>query len=104
MSKTYKGYELMSLVSKGKLSMQQRVNSLSLDYENCTIKFVLKDIAINVMDLDFKLIEDEIDIQNIKEYETTYTERCIDKEVRDKINELVRALKQLDRKIEKIQI
>ena len=44
-------------------------------------------------------MEKEIDIQSIEEYKTTYTERCIDKEVRDKINEVIRAMKQLDKKI-----
>lgn len=39
----------------------------------------------------------EIDIQAIGEYKTIYTERCIDKEVRDKINELIKAVKQLDK-------
>ena len=40
--------------------------------------------------------DEEIDIQSIEEYKTQYTERCIDKEVRHKINELIKAVKKLD--------
>lgn len=92
--KIYKGYELMKAVDDGKLSMQQRVNSLSLDYENCTIDFILKDIAKNVMSLKFEVIEDEINIQEIKECEwMTATDRNI------MINKLIKAVKQLDKKL-----
>ena len=38
MSKTYKGYELIKAVDKGELSLKQRVNSLSLDYQDCTME------------------------------------------------------------------
>jgi hypothetical protein len=58
----YKGYELMKAVSEGKLNLEQKVSTTSLGYKNCTIEFVLKDIAFNIMDLDFELIEDEVDI------------------------------------------
>lgn len=64
MSKVYKGYELMKLASEGKISLKQKASSLSLDYQECTIDFILKDSAFNVMDLDFELIEDEVDIDN----------------------------------------
>lgn len=56
----YKGYELMKAVAEGKLNLKQKVSSTSLEYKNCTIEFVLKDKAFNIMDLDFELIEDKI--------------------------------------------
>lgn len=63
----YKGYELMKAVSEGKLNLKQKVSTTSLKYINCTIEFVLKDNAFNIMDLDFELIEDKIDsIEKIK--------------------------------------
>lgn len=65
----YKGYELMKAVSEGKLNLEQKVSTTSLGYKNCTIEFVLKDIAFNIMDLDFELIEDEIDIDSIEHKE-----------------------------------
>lgn len=65
----YKGYELMKAVSEGKLNLEQKVSTTSLEYKNCTIEFVLKDIAFNIMDLDFELIEDEIDIDSIEHKE-----------------------------------
>lgn len=98
MSKVYKGYELMKLVSQGKLSLKQRVNSLSIDYKNCTIDFILKDSAFNIMDLDFKLIEDEIDIDSIKIKDFyTSTER------NERINALLKWAKQADKEIKSIK-
>lgn len=116
----YKGYELMKAVSKGELNLKQKVSSLSLDYKDCTIGFVLQDIAFNIMNLDFELIEDKINIDNIKEteikddngteyieyenggytesgYSRTYSYYDID--TRKRINELVQAVKQLNNKI-----
>lgn len=89
---------------KGELNIKQKVNSLSSDYKECTIEFVLKDSAINIMGLNFVLIEEQqdIDIQAIEEYEiptmTSISELNIWKD-RKKINELIQAVKQLDRNI-----
>lgn len=104
MSKTYKGYELMKLVSEGKLSLNQKVSTLSLDYKNCTIEFVLKDIAFNVMVLDFELIEDEIDIQSIEEIDIDQVIETDDKTgiALLHINKLIKAVKQLDNKIKEV--
>lgn len=53
--------------------------------------------------LDFELIEDEIDIDSIEEYKQEHTERCIDIDVRNKINELVQAAKQLNKEIKELK-
>lgn len=106
MSKTYKGYELMKLVSEGKLGLKQKVNSLSLDYKNCTIDFVLKDIAFNVMDLDFKLIEDNTidDIEELKEEISTNSYNWISvDENRRMINKLIRKLEQHEKEIKELK-
>ena len=95
----YKGYELMKAVSEGKLNLEQKVSTTSLEYKNCTIEFVLKDIAFNIMDLDFELIEDEIDIDSIEELEGKVeysTERNI-------INKLVQAVKQLNKEVKELK-
>ena len=42
------------------------------------------------------------DGDSIEEYKTTYTERCIDMEVREKINELIRKVNQLDKQIKEL--
>lgn len=114
MSKVYKGYELMKLVSEGKLNLKQKVNTLSLDYKNCTIDFVLKDSAFNVMDLDFELIEDEIDINNIKDLYINdktigedeiefWTGRKLDIVLGNRINALIKWAKQADKEIKSIK-
>lgn len=41
-------------------------------------------------DLDFEILEDKT--EEIEEYKTNYTERCIDIEVREKLNEVIRAV------------
>lgn len=53
--------------------------------------------------LDFELIEDEIDIDSIEDYKQEHTERCIDVDVRNKINELVRAVKQLNKEVKELE-
>lgn len=113
----YKGYELMKAVSEGKLNLKQKVSTTSLDYKNCTIEFVLKDIAFNIMDLDFELIEDELDIDSIEKLsKIAYTEinlnkkrnkdvEFTDKEIilAEKINQLIKAVKQIDKRVKKIE-
>lgn len=47
--------------------------------------------------LDFELIEDEED------YKQEHTERCIDVDARNKINELVRAVKQLNKEVKELE-
>ena len=68
-------------------------------YESEDGEFMSFDFTNNVLNMQVELIENEIDIDNIEEYKTKYTERCIDKEVREKLNEVIRAVKQLDKKI-----
>lgn len=46
-----------------------------------------------------KIIEDEIDIQAIEEFRSEYTMNNVEFQIQDKLNELVQAVKQLDRKI-----
>lgn len=93
--KIYKGYELMKMLSEGKIDINQKVSTLSLDYEKCTIGFVIKDRAERIMNLSFELIEDEINIQEIEELEIGETT-----EERLKINKLIQIVKQLDKKLE----
>lgn len=95
----YKGYELMKAVSQGKLNLKQKVSTTSLDYKNCTIEFVLKDIAFNIMDLDFELIEDKIDIDSIEELEgiVEYSNE------RNTINQLIQAVKQINKEVKELE-
>lgn len=99
--KTYKGYELMKLVSEGKVSLNQKVSATNFEYENCTIDFVIKDRAENIMDLEFELIEDEIDIQDIEEINIDQVISTDDKSgiALLHINKLIKVVKQLDKKL-----
>ena len=58
---------------------------------------------INFVTAEFELIEDEIDIDSIEEYKQEHTERCIDIDIRKKINELIQAVKQIDKRVKKIE-
>jgi len=52
----------------------------------------------------FELIEDNtIDIQSIEEFSSEYTMNSVEFQLQDKINELVRGLKQLDKQIKESQ-
>lgn len=116
MEKIYKGYELMWAVAKGLLGTTQKVSTTNREYMNCTIAFILKDKAENIMYLDFVLIKNNMD--NIKEVEVVKnieriepfelagsnvkfndifipTENIINDMIFDKINELVRAVNQI---------
>ena len=104
-----KGYELMKLVNEGKLSLEQKVSSISPDYKNCTIYFVLKDIAFKIMNLDFEVIEEQqdIDIQSIEEIPKILflgTEKNdlmkVLNDIIDNQNLQLQAVKQLDKKME----
>ena len=104
MSKTYKGYELAEALDSGLFSKEQKVTGP--DYFDCTIGFILKDVANNFLFKDFEIIEDEqeIDIQKelimSAEYEdvNSYDKYSI-KANRLLINKLVQAVKQLDKKM-----
>lgn len=51
----------------------------------------------------FELIEDEINIDSIEEYKQEHTERCIDIDIRNKMNEILQAVKQIDKRVKKIE-
>ena len=94
----YKGYELMKAVSEGELNLKQKVSTISSDYKKCTIEFILREPSFNIMCLDFELIEDEVDIDSITENEwMTTSERNF------KINQLVQAVKQLNKKVKELE-
>ena len=70
--KIYKGYELAEAIDNGILDLKQRVNSAyDMEYYNCTIDFILRDDAKNVMFKEFELLED-----NTKEIEEIEVDEC----------------------------
>ena len=68
--KIYKGYELAEAVDNGILDLEQRVKSFNdMEYYNCTINFILRDNAKNVMFKEFKILEDNTEkIEEIGEF------------------------------------
>lgn len=111
MSKTYKGYELYKMIVEGNIKQGTKLKDLSncetvvFDGENFVYE-IKADYLSNMYDdiifatLDFELIEDEIDIQSIEECDIPINMKEIDHmliDMQDKINELVEAVKQLDR-------
>jgi len=80
----YKGYELMQAIAENKLKLTQKVNSLNGEFKNCTIEFVLKNLAISIMYLEFEVIEeDEIDIQAMEECDLNVSCQELDHNLRD---------------------
>jgi len=99
--KKYKGYELLKMLCEGEIKANQKVSSVSLDYKNCTLDFVIKDRAENIMDLSFELIEDNKEIEEMPN-KLINTEDPIEHivEQHNKINEVVRAVNKLIREKE----
>ena len=115
MSKIYKGYKLIKAIVDGEIKEGQQFNI----YENGKLYFdtpvyyrneVLRHNGTlltefltlrNILNLDFELIEDEeIDIDNIEELDI-YEENVPKGNIIDKINELVQAVNQLEKRTRK---
>jgi len=122
MGKTYKGWELMQAMAEGEIKegskfvdklykeeyiySRNEITNEPMLYKKdiVTEDYFIPDYSFFAeKDNDFELIEDEIDIDNIEEYKQEHTERCIDIDIRNKINELIQAVKQLDKKIKKLE-
>lgn len=106
MSKVVKGKELFKMIVEGEIDENTEVTVDN--YGKCTLGFVFEDgrNLFKWLDEDFELIEDEIDIDSIEEllkieeYEVDKTDTVIN---RNKINELVQAVKQLNKEIKSIK-
>lgn len=67
--------------------------------ENMCDRWLFDDLyrITDILNDKIELIEEN---KEIEEYKTKYTERCIDVEVRNKLNELVRAVNKLNKESE----
>ena len=112
MSKIYIGWELMKAIADGEIKEGSKIKINEDIYIFCEGNF-MSDSTIHFLtdiynDIDFatakfELIEDGIDIDNIEEYKQEHTERCIDIDIRNKINELIKAVKQIDKRVKKLE-
>lgn len=118
MRKTYKGYELLNLIGENKIKKGTKFKAKIKDAEEIVI-FDGKDLnyedvkstptfffdyyLLSILNGTFIIIEKEIDIQNIEEYKEEYIEIGTSdsniKSLAKKCNELIKAVKQLDKKI-----
>ena len=121
MGKTYKGWELMKAIADGEIKEGSRFNV----HRTYSAIAVLEDRILHFEDgskrilttndlliYTFELIEDEIDIDSIEELNDT----CYDVNImsdddlesyhnktRTTINEILQAVKQIDKKVKKIE-
>lgn len=121
MGKTYKGWELMKAIADGEIKEGSRFNV----HRTYSAIAVLEDRILHLEDgnkrilttndlliYTFELIEDEIDIDSIEELNDT----CYDVNImsdddlesyhnktRTTINEILQAVKQIDKKVKKIE-
>ena len=121
MGKTYKGWELMKAIADGEIKEGSRFNV----HRTYSAIAVLEDRILHLEDgnkrilttndlliYTFELIEDEIDIYSIEELNDT----CYDVNImsdndlesyhnktRTTINEILQAVKQIDKKVKKIE-
>lgn len=108
MTKTYKGYELVKAVSEGKIRDGTRFNVKGhiMYMDGSNIVYIDKpNLTLSLLQLantEFVLVDEEIDIQEIEEYEfPSYADKLtpIENKLLELINENRKAIKQLDRKI-----
>ena len=112
MGKIYKGWELMKAIADGEIKEGSRFNV----HRTYSAIAVLEDRILHLEDgnkrilttndlliYTFELIEDEIDIDSIEEYKQEHSERCIDVDIRNTINQLIQAVKQIDKRVKKIE-
>lgn len=112
----YKGYELLKAIAENKIKngskfmfkINQDIEKVYWNGENFKYIENRRNIMLDYADIElingtFELIEDEIDIDNIKEYKQEHTERCIDVDVRNKINELIQAIKQINKEVKELK-
>ena len=112
MGKIYKGWELIKAIADGEIKNGSRFNV----HRTYNAIAVLEDRILHFEDgskrilttndlliYTFELIEDEIDIDSIEEYKQEYTERCIDVDIRNKMNEILQAVKQIDKRVKKLE-
>lgn len=112
MSKKYKGHELIKAITDGEIEsgthIKVHAKNYSVDYwfygnwfgkEN--YKEPLDNIELFLCNRDciFELIEEDMDIQRMEEFNSEYTMNNVEMQLQDKINQILLALKQLDRKI-----
>ena len=114
MSKTYKGWELMKAIADGEIKEGSLISFDNIiwivDEYSDIVKHQKEYItlfntykAIEIANGEFRIINDEINIDNIEEYKQEHTERCIDIDIRNKINELIKAVKQIDKRVKKLE-
>ena len=109
MGKTYKGWELMKAIADGEIKEGSKFKAeyetfiardgyLFVEYDN-------RQKYANSFELKwkFELIEDEIDIDSIEEYKQEHSERCIDVDIRNKLNEILQAVKQIDKRVKRLE-
>ena len=112
MSKIYKGWELIQAIADGEIKNGSRFNV----HRTYSAIAVLEDRILHIEDgnkrilttndlliYTFELIEDEINIDSIEEYKQEHTEWCIDIDIRNKMNEILQAVKQIDKRVKKIE-
>lgn len=105
-----KGIELMQMIADGKIKDRKIITRhcstgdiVNYIFEDNEIKLLdakkpsIFDVLglITILTSDFEILEDKTD--EIEEYHTKYSERCIDIEVRKKLNEIIRAVNKLNK-------
>ena len=112
MSKIYIGWELMKAIADGEIKEGSKIKTNEDIFIFCEGNFMSNSLFhfltgiyndIDFATAKFELIEDGIDIDNIEEYKQEHTERCIDIDIRNKINELIKAVKQIDKRVKKLE-
>lgn len=110
MQKEYKGYELVKAISEGKIKEDTKfiVKSQVMYWDGNNIVYMSNPIMtlslLQLANMEFVLVDEEIDIQEIEEYEfPSYADKLtpIESKLLELINENRKAIKQVDKEIKK---
>lgn len=110
MQKEYKGYELVKAISEGKIKEDTKfiVKSQVMYWDGNNIVYMSNLIMtlslLQLANMEFVLVDEEIDIQEIEEYEfPSYADKLtpIESKLLELINENRKAIKQVDKEIKK---
>ena len=102
-----KGYELIKAITERKIKDNTTIKvkmgntyKATLKYENLMLKWQAGDFDTSILcsaEANFEVIEEN---KEIEEFKTEYTMRQMDMQFKNKINELVRAVNKINKKLE----
>lgn len=106
-----KGWELIKKISEGEIKEGTRFRIVGGEFDEFYATYEDEKIVVSIFGAEkelptcdlmnnFLIEQEEINIQDIEEFKSIYTMNSVEFQIQDKLNELIKAIKQLDKKME----